>query len=75
MVDDLAEHVPDDVGTALAVWGWFEPYGRDPHEEAWATRMVPASCEDEVAALLAAARRHARAPPPRTRSSWARTPR
>src|SRR5437868_3500303 len=38
----------------------FEPYGEDVQEYARATaRLVPASCEDEVVALLAQMRRKA----------------
>src|SRR5207302_892560 len=41
----------------------FEPYDEDPHQYAWATRMVPASCEDEVVELLTQLRRAAPADP------------
>ncbi|GAA0798305.1 erythromycin esterase family protein [Spirilliplanes yamanashiensis] len=49
----LREHDPDQVPAALAAYRCFEPYGEDPQEYAWATRLVPQTCEDEVVTLLA----------------------
>lgn len=37
----------------------FEPYRRDVQEYAWATRLVPSTCEDEVVELLSELRRKA----------------
>lgn len=48
----LLEHEHDAVDDAIAAYRCFEPFGEDPHEYAWATRLVPTSCEDEVVRLL-----------------------
>ena len=48
----LAEHHPDALDAARRALECFGPYGEDPQEYAWATRMVPASCEAEVVDLL-----------------------
>ncbi|MFI5627314.1 erythromycin esterase family protein [Nocardioides sp. NPDC051685] len=53
----LYEHAPAAVEQALQAWQCFVPYREDPHQYAWATRLVPESCEDEVVAALAAVRR------------------
>lgn len=53
----LDEHAPTAVAQALEAWQCFVPYGEDPHQYAWATRLVPTSCEDEVVAVLAEVRR------------------
>lgn len=37
---------------AVAAFRCFEPYHEDPQRYAWASRMVPASCEHEVVELL-----------------------
>lgn len=50
----LTEYHPDAVETARAAARCFEPFAEDPHEYAWATRLVPASCEDDVVRLLVA---------------------
>lgn len=52
IIDYLSEHEPDAVETAKHAFRCFEPYREDPHSYAWATRMVPTSCEEEVVALL-----------------------
>lgn len=44
---------PDAVAAAREAYRCFEPYAEDPQEYAWATRMVPTDCEDEVVGLLA----------------------
>jgi erythromycin esterase-like protein len=49
----LEQTNPDAVSTAWKAFRCFEPYAEDPQEYAWATMMVPASCEQEVVALLA----------------------
>ena len=46
----------------MRAWQCFLPYGEDPHEYAWSTRLVPTSCEADVVALLVEARRRARRP-------------
>lgn len=55
----LRDHEPDAVPAALQAWRCFLPYGEDPHEYAWSTRLVPHSCEADVVALLARLRRRA----------------
>ena len=55
----LREHDPEHVPAALAAHRCFEPYGEDPQEYAWATRMVPTHCEDEVVDLLVGLRQQA----------------
>ncbi|MEQ6901869.1 erythromycin esterase family protein [Nocardioides sp. YIM 152588] len=57
----LDEHAPDAVAQALEAWQCFVPYREDPHRYAWATRLVPESCEDEVVALLEQVRRRTQA--------------
>jgi erythromycin esterase len=71
----LRERDPGRVPSALAAYQCFEPYGEDPQRYALAVkrrlsgpahvpvrdRFVPASCEDEVVALLSAARERAAA--------------
>jgi erythromycin esterase-like protein/adenine/guanine phosphoribosyltransferase-like PRPP-binding protein len=59
VIDWLAANAPDAVPDALRAWRCFEPYGEDPQEYAWATRLVPASCEPDVIALLASVRERA----------------
>jgi len=56
VVDWLAANFPDAVPGALRAWRCFEPYGEDPQEYAWATRLVPRSCEPDVVALLTSVR-------------------
>jgi erythromycin esterase len=55
----LREHDPDQVPAALAAYRCFEPYGEDAQEYAWATRMVPTSCANEVIDLLVGLRQRA----------------
>jgi len=50
---------PDALPRAMRAWQCFLPYGEDPHRYAWATRLVPTSCEGPVVALLAEVRHHA----------------
>lgn len=45
-VDPSAAH------TARRAFRCFEPYGEDVDEYAWATTLVPTSCENEVVSLL-----------------------
>ncbi|BFU45256.1 erythromycin esterase family protein [Krasilnikovia sp. MM14-A1004] len=49
-------HDPERLPAALAALRCFEPYGEDVHEYAWATRLVPTDCENEVVDLLVALR-------------------
>jgi erythromycin esterase-like protein len=56
----LEAHAPDALSTAMQAWQCFLPYGEDPHQYAWSTRLVPTSCESDVVALLAETRRRAR---------------
>jgi erythromycin esterase len=62
VVDYVADRYPDLLHNARRAWACFEPYDGDPHAYAYATRMVPTVCEDEVVALLAGLRRRAAAP-------------
>jgi erythromycin esterase len=50
-------HAPDALLTAMQAWQCFLPYGQDPQRYAWATRLVPQSCEDDVVGLLVEIRR------------------
>jgi len=59
VIDWLAANAPEAVPTALNAWRCFEPYGEDPQEYAWATQLVPASCEPDVVALLMSVRERA----------------
>jgi erythromycin esterase-like protein len=49
---------PSALSTAQRAFRCFEPYGEDVQEYARATVLVPASCEDEVVALLREVRRN-----------------
>jgi erythromycin esterase len=53
IVDYLDVHDAEAARTARRAWSCFEPYAEDPQQYAWATRVVPTSCEEEVVALLA----------------------
>lgn len=53
----VAEHRPDAVDAAREAARCFEPYAEDPQRYARATRLVPATCEDEVLELLTAMHR------------------
>jgi erythromycin esterase len=55
----LERNAPTAVPAARRAWSCFMPYGEDPHEYGWSTRLVPESCEREVVDLLLAVRRHA----------------
>jgi erythromycin esterase len=48
----LRDTRPDVLEAAMEAFRRFEPYGEDPQAYAWATRMVPTDCEDEVVNLL-----------------------
>jgi erythromycin esterase-like protein len=50
---------PEAVRAAWQAFRCFEPYGEDVQQYAWATRLVPTSCEDEVVALLVELQRRA----------------
>lgn len=52
IMEYLSEARPDAMEAALEAFDCFEPYGEDPQAYAWATRMVPTDCEDEVVELL-----------------------
>ncbi|KWW99318.1 Protein-L-isoaspartate O-methyltransferase [Carbonactinospora thermoautotrophica] len=55
----VRDHVPEYLDAALAACRCFEPYCGDPHEYARAGRLVPDSCEDEVAGMLCGLRERA----------------
>jgi erythromycin esterase-like protein len=61
IVDHLREHEPGALDAALNAFRCFEPYAEDPQEYAYATRLVPTSCESAVIDLLRALRE---VPPP-----------
>ncbi|HZW03457.1 MAG TPA: erythromycin esterase family protein [Anaerolineaceae bacterium] len=48
----LEENDGEAARLARQAYACFEPYGEDVHNYAWATRMVPELCEDEVIELL-----------------------
>lgn len=52
LIGYLREHVPGAVDAAQQAVGCFDPYGEDPQRYAWATRLVPTDCQDEVIDLL-----------------------
>lgn len=52
VLDYLRAHEPGSVDAALAALRCFEPYA-DPQDYAFATRVVPETCENDVARLLA----------------------
>jgi erythromycin esterase-like protein len=49
----LRVHAPEALGAAETAWRCFSPFDGDPQRYAWATRIVPQSCEPEVVHLLA----------------------
>lgn len=53
----LENHAPEALPAALSAWHCFLPYDEDPHRYARHTRLVPASCEADVVALLVEVRR------------------
>jgi erythromycin esterase-like protein len=53
----LGERHPDVLDAARNAFLCFEPYGEDPQRYAWARRLVPSGCEDEVLDLLIEMRR------------------
>ena len=55
----LGTNQPDALAAAHQAYRCFEPYAEDPQRYAWATRMVPTSCEDAVVDLLIDLRRRA----------------
>ncbi|QKG20278.1 erythromycin esterase family protein [Actinomadura verrucosospora] len=57
VVDHLAEHRPEYLGTALEAYRCFEPHGEDPRSYGWNTALVPDGCAEEVMALLTRLRR------------------
>jgi len=58
IMDFLEENDPQAAETAREAYLCFEPYGQDVQRYAWATAMVPTSCEDEVVELLGELRRN-----------------
>jgi erythromycin esterase len=48
----LQSNMPDAVETAYRAYNCFQPYDEDAHAYAYATRLIPTSCEDEVIDLL-----------------------
>lgn len=48
----LREHEPEGIDAALGAYRCFEPYREDPQGYAFATRMLPDTCENVVVRLL-----------------------
>ncbi|GAB1640115.1 erythromycin esterase family protein [Krasilnikovia sp. MM14-A1259] len=48
----LHVHDPEQLPAAMAAFRCFEPYAENPQEYAWASRLVPTDCENEVVDLL-----------------------
>lgn len=63
VIDWLTENAPDAVDDAHQAWRCFDLYAEDPQRYAWATRLVPRSCENDVVGLLVEVRRRALATP------------
>jgi erythromycin esterase len=64
-VSDYLERTdPEAAKAALQAFRCFQPYHEDAQSYAWATRVVPTSCERDVLDLLVEARRHAAIPHP-----------
>jgi erythromycin esterase-like protein len=57
----LSVHAPEALDAAETAWRCFSPFGGDPQRYAWATRIVPQTCEPEVVRLLATVLRQTRA--------------
>jgi erythromycin esterase len=62
----LERNVPDAVQAAHEAFSCFQPYQDDPQAYAYATHLVPTSCEQEVINLLIELQR--KVPPPRYES-------
>ncbi len=52
----LERNAPEALGAAMRAWECFAPFGEEPQRYAHSTALVPASCEDDVVALLVAVR-------------------
>lgn len=52
VLDYLRGHQPDQLDAAIEAYRCFEPYREDPQGYAFATRMVPSTCEAEVVGML-----------------------
>lgn len=48
----LEQNAPDALQAAYSAYACFQPYGEDAQAYAYATRLVPTSCENEVIDLL-----------------------
>lgn len=55
----LEANAADALPAALRAWQCFVPFGEDPQRYAWNNRLVPASCEADVVALLTEVHRRA----------------
>ncbi|WP_434441661.1 erythromycin esterase family protein [Lentzea sp. E54] len=66
----LREHDPAEVPAALAAYRCFEPYGESVRDYAMATRLIPASCENEVVDLLVRLRERAATEDAGTFGAW-----
>jgi erythromycin esterase len=57
----LERHDSAALEQAVAAVRCFEPYGQDPQQYAWASRLAPETCEDELTEILATLRARAAA--------------
>ena len=60
IMDWLTDNAPDALADARRAWQCFAPFGEDPHEYAWSTRLVPETCEGDVVGLLVSVRARTR---------------
>ena len=60
IMDYLRQSHPEAVAAAREAYLCFEPYGESEQAYAWATRMVPTTCENEVVRVLHALRQSGR---------------
>ncbi len=59
LIGYLKQYQPDALQAAYDAFRCFAPYGEDPQSYAYATRLVPASCERETIDLLRTVRERA----------------
>jgi erythromycin esterase len=70
VIDWLTENAPDAMDNAHQAWRCFDLYAEDPQRYAWATRLVPRSCENDVVSLLVEVRQRALATPEGNESAF-----
>lgn len=52
LLEHVEAHHPESAPEVKEALSCFEPYGEDPQMYAWATRLLPLTCEHEVAEVL-----------------------